>query len=619
MHLLSILELSLVEDGPDLTTEGVFGPRDRLQAIIVAKEQTIIAGLPVIPLVMDLCAAHPEELSYTWQSLAKEGEEVAKGSIVARISGPARQVLRAERVILNFVSHLCGIANLTRRYAEKLEGTGVRLLDTRKTMPGLRYPDKYAVLCGGGHNHRRNLAEMLMLKDNHIDAAGSMTKAVELLPQPRRNQRGRRLQGRPHHARQYDARYAPRSAGNDPLLHRNGDQRGRFPRHHPGVCHRKHRPQTRLHFRRTHHALRRDRRPQHAHCEGIPMTTAPLSNDARAIEELRSKLGGRLTIVGHHYEQEATIQHCDIRGDSLELARRVPGIASDYIVFCGVYFMAESAALLAREGQQVLLPDHSADCVMAQMTPARLLDRVLGRLTASGRKLVPLAYVNTSLAVKAVVGRYGGAGCTSANAEKMMNWAFRQGDGVLFLPDKNLARNTARKLGITGRDTHILDVRKTGEAVDLEAADKAALVLWPGLCAIHARFHPEQIEAVRKADPSCKVIVHPECSPEVVRAADGAGSTTYIIEYVRNAPDGAHIYVGTEINLVERLAREQEGRIRVEALRSSACSNMAKITPEKLRATLEGIVAGNTDPITVPSEDSAPAKASLERMLEACA
>lgn len=180
-HLLTILELSLAEDGPDLTTEGVFAPGDRLQAIIVAKEQTIIAGLPVIPLVMDLCAARPEELSYTWQCLAKEGEEVAKGSIVARISGPARQVLRAERVILNFVSHLCGIANLTRRYADKLEGTGVRLLDTRKTMPGLRYPDKYAVLCGGGHNHRRNLAEMLMLKDNHIDAAGSMTKAVELL------------------------------------------------------------------------------------------------------------------------------------------------------------------------------------------------------------------------------------------------------------------------------------------------------------------------------------------------------------------------------------------------------------------------------------------------------
>lgn len=341
-------------------------------------------------------------------------------------------------------------------------------------------------------------------------------------------------------------------------------------------------------------------------------------NDSARIEELRAALGGRLTVVGHHYEQEGTIRHCDIRGDSLELARRVPGINSDFIVFCGVYFMAESASLLAREGQQVLLPDHNADCVMAQMTPATLLDRVLQRLTASGRHLVPLAYVNTSLAVKAVVGRYGGAVCTSANAEKMMNWAFRQGDGVLFLPDKNLARNTARKLGLTGRDTHILDVRRAGDAVDLEAADKAALVLWPGLCAIHARFNPSQIEAVRKADPDCKVIVHPECAPEVVRAADGAGSTSYIIRYVNEAPDGSHIYVGTEINLVERLAREQAGRIRVEPLRVSACSNMAKITPERLRMTLEGIVSGNTDPITVPAADAAPAKAALERMLEAC-
>ncbi len=346
---------------------------------------------------------------------------------------------------------------------------------------------------------------------------------------------------------------------------------------------------------------------------------AHLSKDATAIEELRAKLGDKLTIVGHHYEQEATIQHCDIRGDSLELARRVPGIDSDYIVFCGVYFMAESAALLARPDQQVLLPDLGADCVMARMTPAALLDRTLQRLTASGRKLIPLAYVNTSLAVKAVVGRYDGAVCTSANAEKMMNWAFRQGDGVLFLPDKNLARNTARKLGLTGRDTHILDVRKTGNALDLEAADKAALVLWPGLCAIHARFNPSQIETVRQADPGCKVIVHPECAPEVVRAADGSGSTSYIIEYVRNAPDGSHIYVGTEINLVERLAREQEGRIRVEPLRASACSNMAKVTPEKLRATLEGIVAGNTTPVTVPGSDAAPARAALERMLEACA
>lgn len=194
------------------------------------------------------------------------------------------------------------------------------------------------------------------------------------------------------------------------------------------------------------------------------------------------------------------------------------------------------------------------------MTPARLLDRVLGRLTASGRKLVPLAYVNTSLAVKAVVGRYGGAVCTSANAEKMMNWAFRQVTACCSCRTRIWPAIPPASSASPGRDTHILDVRKTGEAVDLEAADKAALVLWPGLCAIHARFHPEQIEAVRKADPSCKVIVHPECSPEVVRAADGAGSTTYIIEYVRNAA-GRGTYLCRHGNQSGgRLAREQEGR-----------------------------------------------------------
>lgn len=267
----------------------------------------------------------------------------------------------------------------------------------------------------------------------------------------------------------------------------------------------------------------------------------------------------------------------------------------------------------------MLLPDHSADCVMAQMTPARLLDRVLGRLTASGRKLVPLAYVNTSLAVKAVVGRYGGAVCTSANAEKMMNWAFRQGDGVLFLPDKNLARNTARKLGITGRDTHILDVRKPGKPWTSKRLTRPPSCSGPACAPSMPASTPNRRSRAQGRpvlqSSSCIPNALPKwCAPPTEPAPLPTSS-----QYVRNAPDGAHIYVGTEINLVERLAREQEGRIRVEALRSSACSNMAKITPEKLRATLEGIVAGNTDPITVPSEDSAPAKASLERMLEACA
>lgn len=180
-HLMNLLTLALAEDGTDLTSNGIFTEKDRLSAIIVAKQRTLVAGLPVIPLVMDMCAASLGQLSYNWQPFAKEGEEVPVGLTVARILGPARQILKAERVILNMISHLSGIANLTKVYVEALQGTGVRLLDTRKTLPGLRYPDKYAVRLGGGENHRCNLAEMLMIKDNHIDTAGSITAAVQAL------------------------------------------------------------------------------------------------------------------------------------------------------------------------------------------------------------------------------------------------------------------------------------------------------------------------------------------------------------------------------------------------------------------------------------------------------
>ncbi|MEG2139555.1 MAG: quinolinate synthase NadA [Bilophila sp.] len=336
-----------------------------------------------------------------------------------------------------------------------------------------------------------------------------------------------------------------------------------------------------------------------------------------AIDASRAALGTRVTLVGHHYQHQNVVNHCDFLGDSLELARRVAGIESEHIVFCGVYFMAESAALLARPGQQVHIPDPSADCVMARMTPAPLLDRVLTRLTATGRKLIPLAYVNTSLAVKGVVGRHGGAVCTSANAEKMLDWALRQGDGVLFLPDKNLAVNTARTLGITGRDAHQLDIRKNGDALDLDAADKAMFLMWPGLCSIHARFSVAQIEAVRAADPDCRVVVHPECSPAVVRASDAAGSTSFIIKYVANATKGSHIYIGTESNLVQRLAREVP-HVRIEPLFTSSCSHMAKVTPAKLLHTLEHIANGTASPVLVDPETALYARSSLERMLEAC-
>ncbi len=181
--LMRALRAALAEDGPDLTTDGIFSTEDRVHAIITAKQPAVVAGLPAVPLVMDLCATRPGEPSYSWQPSVRDGERVVAGTVTARLEGSARQVLRAERVILNFICRLSGIATLTRTYADALKGTGIRLLDTRKTAPGLRYPEKYAVLAGGGCNHRRNLSEMLMIKDNHIDAAGSISRAVRMLRQ----------------------------------------------------------------------------------------------------------------------------------------------------------------------------------------------------------------------------------------------------------------------------------------------------------------------------------------------------------------------------------------------------------------------------------------------------
>lgn len=337
-----------------------------------------------------------------------------------------------------------------------------------------------------------------------------------------------------------------------------------------------------------------------------------------SITQLKQSLGDNVCIVGHHYQQDSVIRHCDITGDSLELARKVANSSAPHIVFCGVFFMAESAALLAREGQQVYLPETAANCVMSKMTPATLLKSVLERLNTR-RKVVPLAYVNTSLAVKAVVGRFGGAVCTSANARTMLKWAMEQGDSVLFLPDKNLGRNTARQLGISEKNWHVLDVRNKGLNLNFEAADHVPLVLWPGCCAIHAKFMPEQVTQMRVEYPDCRVIVHPECSPAVVDSADGSGSTSYLIEQVRNAPEGSTIIVGTETNLVERLRQNYAATCRVIRLRRAFCSHMAKINEEKLHATLKAILTKTAVPTTIPAAHKAPARAALARMLDACA
>jgi quinolinate synthase len=351
------------------------------------------------------------------------------------------------------------------------------------------------------------------------------------------------------------------------------------------------------------------------------MTTASLS---QSIEQQRKNLGSALTVVGHHYQAEEVIRHVDIRGDSLELARKVADVRSEYIMFCGVYFMAESAALLAREGQQVHLPEPSAECSMALMSPPDYVEGVLRTLMRGGRKVIPLTYVNSTLAVKAVVGRFGGSVCTSANARTMLEWALREGDAVLFLPDGNLGMNTADLLGIPESDRHQVDIRRKGEAVDTAKAEQARILLWPGFCSIHTYFTVAQVEAMRKAHPKAKIVVHPECTPDVVRACDDAGSTSYLIRYAAELPDGETLVIGTEINLVQRLAEQHRGRISILPLIESTCPHMAQTTESSLGEALDALQhsreTGRDCPflVRVPEEFKAPAKAALERMLAIC-
>lgn len=338
----------------------------------------------------------------------------------------------------------------------------------------------------------------------------------------------------------------------------------------------------------------------------------------REIERLRQHFGKDLAIFGHHYQADEVIEHVDISGDSLELSRKVPGLPARHIVFCGVYFMAESAVILAGQGQKVYIPELDASCVMSEMAPAARARAVIERLVAGGRRIVPLAYVNTQAEVKALCGRYGGSVCTSANAPKMLAWALETAgsDGaVLFLPDRNLAWNTADRLGLPENKRLILDIRGDGSRVDLAAAAEARLLVWPGLCAIHHRFKAEHVRAVRRKDPDATVVVHPECTPEVVGLADAAGSTSFIIDYVAKAPAGAAIAIGTEIHLVRRLMARHPDK-RLWPLLASECSCMASVTAEKLLRQLQDLAAGTAVAVEVPGAVRAEAQLALERMLE---
>ena len=345
-----------------------------------------------------------------------------------------------------------------------------------------------------------------------------------------------------------------------------------------------------------------------------------MENPEQTIDRIKTEMGGRLSILGHHYQTDDVIGFTDIQGDSLELARKITHLEAEHIVFCGVYFMAESAAILCREDQKIHIPDRSASCPMADMAKAGRVRKTLDILNKSGRKIIPLTYVNSSAAVKAVVGEFEGSVCTSANAKVMLEWALKQGDAVLFLPDRELGGNTANVLGIPDEKRLLLPAGVIDGDPELhinpDAAEDKQLILWPGYCPIHEDFTLDAVRAVRSSEPEAKIVVHPECSPAVVAESDGNGSTTFLIKYANDAPDGTTIYIGTEENLVNRLAARYSGRKTIRPLLASQCADMSKITVNNLAQTLASLETAA--PVTVSEDIKKPARLALERMLAVC-
>jgi quinolinate synthase len=344
------------------------------------------------------------------------------------------------------------------------------------------------------------------------------------------------------------------------------------------------------------------------------------------IASARRQLGASTIILGHHYQRDEIIRFADFRGDSYKLAQEAARTSAAYIVFCGVHFMAESADILAHEGQQVILPDLNAGCSMADMAEIgqvescwdQLMD--LGLTDAEGHGITPLTYMNSTAAIKAFCGERGGLVCTSSNAPGAFRWAFAKNEKILFLPDQHLGRNTAFAMGIPLTDCVVWDPYMIGGGVPPDRLGRARVILWKGHCSVHQRFLPEHIDQVRSKYPGIQVIVHPECRWEVCQKADDTGSTERLIKIIQDAPPGTKFAVGTEIHLVNRMGKEFAGQNKhVITLDDSGClcTTMFRISPQHLCWALENLVEGNVvNRIQVPDEDKLWARAALARMLE---
>jgi quinolinate synthase len=343
---------------------------------------------------------------------------------------------------------------------------------------------------------------------------------------------------------------------------------------------------------------------------------------ARA-RKARAALGDRAFILGHHYQRDEVIQFADVTGDSFKLAREAAARPeADFVIFCGVHFMAESADILTSPQQRVVLPDLAAGCSMADMATYNQVEECWDALEDAGLadEVIPVTYMNSSADIKAFTGRHGGTVCTSSNAGRALTWALSQGSKVLFLPDQHLGRNTAvLELGLSLDDCVVWDPHARGETggLDPRQLQDATMILWRGHCSVHGRFSPGCVADVRERVPGVNVMVHPECVHEVVLAADQVGSTEKIISTIERAPAGSAWAVGTELNLVQRLASANPDKTVVFLDKTVCyCSTMNRIDLPHLVWTLESLVAGQVpNQITVDEQSAAQARAALEQML----
>ena len=337
------------------------------------------------------------------------------------------------------------------------------------------------------------------------------------------------------------------------------------------------------------------------------------------IQAARETLGERLVILGHHYQRDEIIRFADYTGDSFKLAQYgAKRRDAEYIVFCGVHFMAESADILAADAQRVILPNMTAGCSMADMANIHQVEDCWAELTRiTDEKIIPITYMNSAANLKAFVGERDGAVCTSSNARTVLEWAFDRGQKVLFFPDQHLGRNTAVRMGISLEQMKVWDPWALSGGLPAQDYRDAKVILWKGHCSVHARFTVEQIRQAREEYPDIRVIVHPECEKEVVDAADDFGSTEKIVKVVNEAPAGTRIAIGTEISLVNRLAKQHPDKV-IFCLDPVVCpcSTMYRIHPAYLHWVLDNLLDGRVkNEIVVPDDVKHWARVALDRML----